>query len=75
MAIVQARPHKGQIRAARNMRSVLLLPSTIQDSHKNCGQVQDSYSLRCIPQVTVHLPVRLSRDETRVITDRLSLNK
>jgi len=46
-----ARPHKGQIRAARNMRSVLLLPSTIQDSHKNCGQVQDSYSLRCIPQV------------------------
>jgi hypothetical protein len=48
---MQARPHRGQIRAARNLRAVLLLPSSIQDSHKNCGQVQDSYSLRCIPQV------------------------
>lgn len=59
-----ARPHKGQIRAARNMRSVLLLPSTIQDSHKNCGQVQDSYSLRCIPQVhgVVYDTIRFVKD-------------
>jgi histidine ammonia-lyase len=56
VTIVQARPHKGQMRAARNLRSLLLLPSTIQDSHKNCGQVQDSYSLRCIPQVNHQLP-------------------
>lgn len=49
--MMQARPHKGQVRVARNLRSVLLLPSGIQESHRNCGQVQDSYSLRCIPQV------------------------
>jgi histidine ammonia-lyase len=26
-------------------------PSEIAHSHENCGQVQDSYTLRCMPQV------------------------
>jgi histidine ammonia-lyase len=45
-----ARPHPGQARVARNMRT-LLADSQIMESHKHCGKVQDAYSLRCIPQV------------------------
>lgn len=48
--IHQIRPHPGQIEVAANMRQ-LLNQSEIQDSHRNCGKVQDPYSLRCIPQV------------------------
>lgn len=44
------RPHKGQISSARNLRK-LLLKSEIMLSHKDCGKVQDAYSLRCMPQV------------------------
>ena len=29
----------------------LLQGSEIRESHKDCGRVQDAYSLRCIPQV------------------------
>jgi histidine ammonia-lyase len=45
-----ARPHPGQIRVAANMRR-LLAGSQIVEDHKDCGRVQDAYSLRCIPQV------------------------
>jgi histidine ammonia-lyase len=48
--IHSARPHPGQIRVAANIRR-LLAGSTIRESHKDCGRVQDAYSLRCIPQV------------------------
>jgi histidine ammonia-lyase len=44
------RPHKGQINTADNLRR-LLTDSEINKSHKNCGRVQDAYSVRCIPQV------------------------
>ena len=44
------RPHKGQIAVAGNMRK-LLEGSEIMDSHRDCDKVQDSYSLRCVPQV------------------------
>jgi histidine ammonia-lyase len=44
------RPHKGQIAVADNMRK-LLEHSEIMDSHRDCGKVQDSYCLRCVPQV------------------------
>ncbi|MCB0726185.1 MAG: histidine ammonia-lyase [Ignavibacteriae bacterium] len=44
------RPHKGQIATANNLRK-LLKGSEILVSHKNCGKVQDAYSLRCMPQV------------------------
>jgi len=46
----KARPHKGQITSAGNLRR-LLEGSEIIISHKHCGKVQDAYSLRCMPQV------------------------
>jgi histidine ammonia-lyase len=45
-----ARPHPGQGASARNL-SKLLAGSPIRESHRDCGKVQDAYSLRCIPQV------------------------
>jgi histidine ammonia-lyase len=48
--IHDARPHAGQTEVAANLRR-LLAGSEIRESHKDCGRVQDAYSLRCIPQV------------------------
>jgi histidine ammonia-lyase len=48
--IHQARPHRGQIKTAANLR-LLLQGSELRESHRDCGRVQDAYSLRCIPQV------------------------
>ena len=48
--IQNVRPHRGQIASAKNLRQ-LLKDSEIMQSHKNCGKVQDAYSLRCMPQV------------------------
>jgi len=45
-----ARPHPGQTASARNLRH-LLAGSALRKSHENCDRVQDSYSLRCMPQV------------------------
>ncbi|HWF04425.1 MAG TPA: aromatic amino acid lyase, partial [Candidatus Angelobacter sp.] len=45
-----ARPHVGQSKVAANLRQ-LLAGSEIRASHKDCGRVQDAYSMRCIPQV------------------------
>ena len=45
-----ARPHVGQVQVATNLRR-LIAGSQIRESHKECGRVQDAYSLRCIPQV------------------------
>ncbi|MEF3693887.1 MAG: histidine ammonia-lyase [Candidatus Cloacimonadota bacterium] len=44
------RPHPGQIASAANIRK-LLEGSLLRESHRNCGNVQDAYSLRCSPQV------------------------
>jgi histidine ammonia-lyase len=48
--IHRARPHAGQIASAANLRK-LLEGSAIRESHRDCGRVQDAYSLRCMPQV------------------------
>jgi histidine ammonia-lyase len=48
--IHDARPHKGQRLSAANLRK-LLVNSELERSHVDCGKVQDSYSLRCMPQV------------------------
>ncbi len=48
--IQKARPHAGQVRSAANLRH-MLEGSQIRESHRECGRVQDAYSLRCIPQV------------------------
>ena len=45
-----ARPHPGQQASARNLKK-LLAGSLIRESHRDCGKVQDAYSLRCMPQV------------------------
>lgn len=44
------RPHNGQQVVAANIRK-LLEGSEILASHRDCGKVQDPYSLRCVPQV------------------------
>jgi histidine ammonia-lyase len=48
--IHRVRPHPGQIQTAANLRK-LLEGSQIRESHRDCGRVQDAYSLRCVPQV------------------------
>ena len=48
--IHKARPHAGQVKTAANLRR-MLEGSQIRESHRECGRVQDAYSLRCIPQV------------------------
>jgi histidine ammonia-lyase len=48
--IAAVRPHPGQAQSARNLTR-LLEGSGIVESHKDCGKVQDPYSLRCMPQV------------------------
>jgi histidine ammonia-lyase len=44
------RPHAGQVKVAERIIE-LTRDSEIMSSHKDCGRVQDAYSLRCIPQV------------------------
>jgi histidine ammonia-lyase len=46
----QLRPFAGTQLVAQRLR-LLLLDSDIMQSHRDCGRVQDSYSLRCMPQV------------------------
>ncbi|MGI9103364.1 MAG: histidine ammonia-lyase [Terriglobales bacterium] len=48
--IQKVRPHPGQTRSAANLRR-MLEGSEIRESHRQCGRVQDAYSLRCMPQV------------------------
>ena len=49
-----ARPQRGQLISAARISS-LLMGSKINESHIDCGRVQDAYSFRCAPQV--HGPV------------------
>jgi histidine ammonia-lyase len=65
--IQQARPHPGQIKTASNLRR-LLEGSEIRESHRDCGRVQDAYSLRCIPQV--HGAVRDTLTHCRAVFER-----
>ncbi|NHJ25594.1 MAG: histidine ammonia-lyase [Candidatus Lokiarchaeota archaeon] len=48
--LINLRPHKGAIMTANRIRR-LIKESEFIESHKECGRVQDPYSLRCIPQV------------------------
>ncbi len=48
--LMTLRPHPGQARVAENLRNYLQ-GSAIMESHRDCGKVQDPYSLRCVPQV------------------------
>ncbi|UCD02324.1 MAG: histidine ammonia-lyase, partial [Promethearchaeota archaeon] len=48
--LINLRPHKGAIIVSKRMRK-FLEDSQLVESHKDCGRVQDPYSIRCIPQV------------------------
>lgn len=61
------RPHPGQSLVAANLRA-LLAESQIMESHRNCGKVQDAYSLRCMPQV--HGATRDALAWTRGVLER-----
>lgn len=51
IAIHNLKPHEGQVKVAKILTK-LMSNSQIRNSHKNGDvRVQDSYSLRCIPQV------------------------
>jgi histidine ammonia-lyase len=63
-----ARPHRGQIEAARLMRA-LLEESEIRESHRiDDPRVQDAYSLRCAPQVlgAVRDAIRFAQETAEV---------
>ncbi|HPN36917.1 MAG TPA: histidine ammonia-lyase [Melioribacteraceae bacterium] len=69
------RPHKGQISTAENMLN-LINGSEIRQSHKtNDSRVQDSYSLRCIPQIhgasrdTINYVCSVVETEINSVTD------
>jgi histidine ammonia-lyase len=61
--IHEARPQRGQLESAANLRRALEGGSEIRHSHITCRRVQDAYSLRCAPQV--HGAVRDTLDEAR----------
>jgi histidine ammonia-lyase len=48
--LIKIRPHRGAMLVAKNFRN-FLSGSQFVESHKDCGRVQDPYSIRCIPQV------------------------
>lgn len=64
--IQKIRPHKGQSIVSKNFKS-LCKESELMRSHKYCERVQDSYSLRCIPQV--HGAVRDAVDYCRLVIE------
>jgi histidine ammonia-lyase len=65
--IQEVRPHPGQRQSAANVLR-MLRGSEIVESHRDCGRLQDAYSLRCIPQV--HGAVRDSLDHVCAILGR-----
>jgi histidine ammonia-lyase len=65
--IQNVRPHIGQLTVAKNLRRMLEGEDQIRESHKNCGRVQDAYSLRCIPQV--HGAVRDTLAHCRLVLE------
>jgi histidine ammonia-lyase len=60
------KPHPGQRRSAETIAR-LVEGSPLNHSHVNCGQVQDAYSLRCMPQV--HGAARAAIDYVAAIVD------
>ncbi len=48
--VMALRPYRGAAEAARRLREYSR-GSALVASHKDCGRVQDAYSLRCVPSV------------------------
>ncbi len=64
--IHKLRAYKGQAESAQNL-TALLKGSSLRESHRNCKNVQDAYSLRCTPQV--HGAVRDSLAHVRKVLE------
>lgn len=62
-ALQLARPHPGQVRVARELRTLLRDSGLQRAHHGSSHKVQDPYSLRCAPQV--HGAIRDSIDHLR----------
>jgi histidine ammonia-lyase len=68
------RPVPGQVASADNLTR-LSVGSAINQSHANCGKVQDAYALRCAPQVhgsareAIAFARRLAEIEANAATD------
>jgi histidine ammonia-lyase len=63
----ELRPLRGQALSAENILQILE-GSTVMESHRWCGRVQDAYSLRCAPQVH-----GASRDLLRYVEDTVGV--
>lgn len=79
--LIKSRPHPGALIVAKNVRK-LLLNSGYVESHKNCGRVQDPYSIRCMPQVhgasrdaLTHLEEILERELNSITDNPLIFDK
>jgi histidine ammonia-lyase len=65
--VLAARPQPGQATVGAFLRA-MLADSDIAASHRDCGKVQDPYSLRCMPQV--HGATRDVLAFTRAVLER-----
>jgi histidine ammonia-lyase len=79
--LIKSRPHPGALIVAENVRK-LLLNSEYVESHKDCGRVQDPYSIRCMPQVhgasrdaLTHLEEIVKRELNSITDNPLIFNK
>jgi len=74
LRIHRLHPHPGQHQVAENI-NLLLRDSEILESHRDCGKVQDPYSLRCAPQVhgasrdSLHHSAQVVEREINSVTD------
>ena len=67
--IFTTRPHPGEAKTARNILKLIGETSEIAESHRDCGRVQDAYSLRCIPAVHGAAKDSLNSGLERLITE------
>lgn len=79
--LIKSRPHPGALLVAENVRK-LLFNSEYVESHKDCGRVQDPYSIRCMPQVhgasrdaLTHLEEIVERELNSITDNPLIFNK
>ena len=72
--IHQLKAHNGQIATAKNI-AMLLKGSEVRESHRNCGKIQDPYTIRCIPQIhgaskdAINYCLGIFRTEMNSVTD------
>jgi histidine ammonia-lyase len=71
---VQAlRPYPGALETARRLRAYAV-DSEVVASHRDCGEVQDAYCLRCVPQVMGSAWDAMAHVETQLTIEANSVN-